>query len=236
MKIGLKIFDKKGYDSIKPLFDKIDFIEVMAIEGDDYSFLKDFKKDIVIHCMHTGFGINFANPMKFSKNRSALRFAIKLADEFDAKFIVVHAGEKEAGFCAEVNIGHFLKKYDDRILIENVPYKVKKYERYFFDYNNVKRIKEEAEKGFCLDFEHAVRSANQMGADVLKFVKDLMRLNPVYFHICDGDGKEKEHLYLGEGNLPLKEFKKLIPKDAWVLIETWPDAKKQKKDIAFMRS
>ncbi|MCK5107707.1 MAG: sugar phosphate isomerase/epimerase [Nanoarchaeota archaeon] len=235
MKLGLKIFYKKDYETIKPLFDKIDFLEVMALEGEDYSFLKNWKKPIVVHCMHTGLGINFANPLNFSKNRSALRFAIKLADEFNAKYIIVHAGEKESGFCAEVNIGHFLQKYDSRVLIENSIYK-QKFERYYFDYNGIKRVMEAADKKLCLDFEHAAKSAVQIDAGIIKFVKDLIGLNPVYFHICDGDGKEKEHLYLGEGNLPLKEFKELIPKDAWVLIETGHDIKKQEKDIAFMRS
>jgi sugar phosphate isomerase/epimerase len=236
MKLGLKIFNKEDYEKIRPLFDEIDFLEIMAIEENDYSFLKEWKKPIIIHCMHQGFGINFANPMVFSQNRSALKFAIKLADEFDSKYIVVHAGEKESGFCAEENITHFLKKYDKRILIENSTYKEEKRMRYFFDYSDIKRIKEKAQKGFCLDFEHASKTAKQLDKNILDFVKELTTLEPVYFHICDGNCKDKEHLHLGNGNLPLKEFKKLLPYDAWVLIETFPNPKKQEKDISFMRS
>lgn len=246
MKIGLKIWDEEGYELISPLLDKIDFLEVMAIKENDYSFLKKNKLPIIIHCMHNKWGVNFANAMKFTINRDAIRFAIKLADEYNAKFIIVHPGYKEKGFCAVNNISHFLSNFNDgRILVENHPKSEEEYsEMYGTSLGDLSKILEISEKGFCLDFEHAGTTAKNKHEPVMEFIKDLMVLEPAYFHICNckyNSSKEnplknrKDHIALSKGDLPIKEIKKLIPKDAWVLLETEHNIKEHEKDIEFLR-
>ena len=56
MKIGIKTFDDALL--LESLKEKADFIEVMAIEGNNYDFLKKFSLPIVIHAQHEVFGIN----------------------------------------------------------------------------------------------------------------------------------------------------------------------------------
>lgn len=239
MKIGLKIYNKGDLDKIKPVLDRIDFLEVMAIEGRDYSFLKKVKLPIVVHCMHQRWGINPANAMKFSKNRRVLNFAISLADEYDAKFIVIHPGHKEKGFCAAKNASHFLSNFnDERILIENLPRVDEGYsEMYGAGFGGLQDMIEIADKDFCLDLEHAGITANDKKRDIVEFIMELMKLKPKYFHICDVKfGKKmKNHLALGKGDLPLREIKKLIPDNAWVLLETEHNIDEHKEDIEFLR-
>ncbi len=90
MKIGVEIFYNAEFaDYFK---DKADFLEVMAIEGKDYSFLEDYPLPIVIHAMHHSFGINAADKNLFEKNLASINLAISLADCFDAKKIILHPG------------------------------------------------------------------------------------------------------------------------------------------------
>ena len=245
MKIGLKIFEKKDLEEIRPLLNKIDFLEVMAIETNDYSFLKDVKLPLIIHCEHQRWGINFANAMSFVKNRNALRFAIELADDYNAKFIVVHPGFNEKGFCAVNNISHFLSNFkDERILVENHPEVDEGYkEIYGVSLGDLSKITEIAKKGFCLDFEHAAITAKHRGEDIIKFIQELMKLEPQYFHICNCKfGKKtnlvdgiKNHLPLSKGDLPITKIKELIPKGAWILLETGHNIEEHAKDIEFLR-
>ena len=246
MKIGLKIWDEKDLDKITPLLNKIDFLEVMAIEGKDYSFLKKVKLPITVHCMHCNFGVNFSNAMNFVKNRNALRYAISLADKYNAKFIIVHPGFKEKGFCAVNNISHFLSNFnDERILVENMPF-IDDERSEFFGYSlgELSKIIEYSNKNFCLDFGHAGITAKLRDENVGEFIKDLMKLKPKYFHICGVKfGKKtnllegmENHTSLFKGDLPIKEIKKLIPKNAWVLLETWHNLAEHEKDIEFLRS
>ncbi len=62
MKIGVKTYDNPLF--LKEFVDKVDFFEVMAIEGKDYSFLKSFNKPVVVHAQHDSFGINNADKSK----------------------------------------------------------------------------------------------------------------------------------------------------------------------------
>ncbi|MDP1759954.1 MAG: hypothetical protein Q8L01_00585 [Candidatus Woesebacteria bacterium] len=65
MKIGIKTFDNPFF--LESLKEKADFIEIMAIEGNNYDFLKKFSLPIVIHAQHENFGINNADKTKYKK-------------------------------------------------------------------------------------------------------------------------------------------------------------------------
>jgi len=73
MKIGAKIFGVKDKPFLDKVADKVDFIETMAIQGQDYSFLKNYGKKIVLHAEHQEFGINPADASKHAENIKSIK-------------------------------------------------------------------------------------------------------------------------------------------------------------------
>ncbi|MFH0862328.1 MAG: TIM barrel protein [Candidatus Altiarchaeota archaeon] len=240
MRVGIKVMHPSAEEYLHKVEDCLDFIEAMAIDGEDCGFLHQFRLPVIIHNMHFTWGVNFANPKKGEINRRSLEYAIKLADEYDARHIIVHPERHEDDGCSEDQLVKFLSTYrDDRIIIESMPYFSEGARFYGYDRDGMKRIMARTGRQMCLDFPHTSEAAVDLGKDPLTHVKDMMRLNPAHYHLSDthlGTGKD-EHTHLGEGNLPMAEYKKLIPKTAWVTLETpHDDPEKTKKDIEYLKS
>lgn len=240
MKIGAKIFSLKDKPFLDKTAEKVDFIETMAIQGEDYDFLKNYNKKIVLHAEHQEFGINPADASKYSENLKSINFALELADKLNAEKIVCHAGLIENENCSEETALSFFRNIkDNRILIENLP---------LIDYNGKQiatlcSVPEQTEiflkncnKKLCFDISHAIISAIIAGKkDYNEFIKPYLNFNPSHFHFSDVLFKEaKDHLNLGEGNLNIEFYKKLIPKDAEVTLETNNDAENVLNDIRIM--
>ena len=237
MKIGVKTYDDRFF--LHHFKGKVDFFEVMAIEDTDYSYLKEFSMPIVIHVEHRTFGVNFADKTKEKQNISAINFARKIAEMIKAEKIIIHPGHLENSNCSEKNALNSLKKMnDERILTENMP-------RYF---NNsislchtpeeMKKILKKAKCKFCLDINHAVVSAIELKKDYIKFLKEFIKLKPSHYHLGGQklSGKKESHIALEESEMDLKEILKLLPKNAYITLETEPDIEKTEQDIKIIRA
>lgn len=247
MKVGIKLIRKFTSELIDGLLDVIDFFEIMALEAVDYSFLKDYGLPVVVHNKHFGRGINFADKKKEKINLESLNLSFSLADYFEAGKIIVHPGNKVDESCSLQNVIDFLNGINDsRILVENTIYwdeslvyggeSQAPYAGIGFDFKTMQEILSKTGKGFCLDFAHAAASADQLRREPLEFIKRLLKLRPQLFHVSDSIfGEYDLHLHLGQGNFPLNEFKKMLPKEAMVTIETMPDSVKSREDILFLK-
>jgi len=231
MKFGVKTYaDKNIFEVLK---DKADFFEIMAIPGEDYSFLKNSHIPIVIHAQHGVFGINFAE--NNDKNEKSIKFAISLADLLHSKKIIVHVGElKETGTSIE-NVIKFLKKFNDkRILLENLPE---------FEGRNIltttpkemKYFLKETGLGFCFDINHAIHASTKLGKPPFEFVNEFISLKPTHFHICGHKFSGKDHISIADSEYNIKEMLRYFPKDAEVTLEVSRNAKEIEKDLEIVR-
>ena len=234
MKFGVKIFcDANFADYFK---DKADFLEVMAIEGKDYSFLENYPLPIVIHAMHHGFGINPADKTLLEKNLKSINFAISLADRFGAKKIILHPGRLDSEYCSFEQSVSFFKDLDSRIIFENVPLK------YSFcpEFSKVDKVKgfiSRTNRNFCFDINHGIQTAEDLGVDFMQVIKDFLTLKPVMYHIGGHriGMKDIGHRSFDDSDIPLKEIFDLFPKDVEVTMEVTPDIARTEKDLELIR-
>ena len=254
MRLGLKVFPQSYWkfpkfntEGVKEAVKHFDYIELMAIKGSDTRTVEELQGmgvPFTLHTMHFGWGVNLANKGKRELNLSALNYSQELADKLDARYMVVHCGRAEDRGCTLENTIELLLELDDkRFVVENLPKaemepggKRKGPSSLGWGFQGMKKVLEATGLGMCLDFAHATESAVQMKRDPVEFMKELIKLNPVYFHISDGfkDGHDY-HLHLGEGEFPLKVYRGMIPKDGMVCIETDPEPEKLVEDARFMR-
>jgi sugar phosphate isomerase/epimerase len=241
MKIGVKIFGLKDKKFLDEVIKEADFIETMAIRGGDYSFLKKYQKKIVIHAEHNSFGINPANPLREKENNESINFALKTADLLNAEKIICHPGFLENDKCSEqISIDFFKEIEDERIIIENLPL-IDYYGKYIkslcYNPSSCENFIKKTENGICLDFTHAILSAILLGKkDQNEFVNGYLKMNPRHFHFCDMKlAKLKDHINLGDGDLDIEHYKRLIRKDCEVTLETTDNAASVKRDILIMR-
>jgi len=236
MKIGVKIFDEEEF--VEYFQDKADFIEVMAIEGKNYDFLKKYKIPYIIHAQHAGFRVNFADKTKNKKNLSSINFAIKLANKIGAKKIIQHPGNLYNKSCSKENALNLLKRIKDkRIIIENVARDGK---RLCTTPEQTKEFLKKSKQGFLFDLAHCYINATILKKDPIKLIKQFLKLKPSHFHISGQNSKSKKDQHLSfkskKANLPLKKILKLYPKNAWITLETEPNIKKIKHDINYIKN
>jgi len=241
MKVGVKTWRVEKW--LDEIIDKgrPDFIETMAIVGEDYRPLLDYGLPITIHAEHIGFGVNQADPLLLEKNKKSLGFAIDTADTLDASVIVLHPGVLMNHNCSiQTTIGLIKGMHDPRILVENMPNYVSNDGKVMNVGRTIEEIKlllSETKTGFCLDLDHAAVAAVDSGLDYMEAIRKFMELRPDYFHISDStlNSKAGDHLHLGEGELDLLGIKRLLPKDAWICLETPLDVEGKVRDIEFLR-
>lgn len=241
MKIGVKTFGDEEF--LKHFEDKVDFFEIMAIQKNDYSFLKNFSLPMVIHAEHQIFGVNLADSSKKEFNLKSINFARKLADFVNAKKIIVHPGEIEKGNknCSVKDSINFFKGIsDDRILVENLPtgfhFTPEKYHRLGQTPREIKKFLKETKIKFCFDVNHAIERIKKFNGKY-GFIKKYIKLNPAHYHIGGqkpSDGTE--HLCLESSELDLKKILSYYPDDAEITLETEVDIAKVEKDIEIIRS
>lgn len=233
MKFGVKTFDDSNFaDYFK---DKADFLEVMAIPGKDYSFLEGYPLPIVVHVLHSGFGVNFADRDLIDKNKEAINFAVGLSDRFGAKKIIVHAGFLCGDNCSINNSVNLLKGLDERIVIENVTRREK--ERFCSIPDEVEDFIFEVDKDFCFDVNHAMEVAFEDGKGIYYYVEDFLKMKPAHFHFGGGvvGDIERQHLSFKDSDFSVEKVLREFPEDAWVTIETTTDIEGVERDLEFLR-
>ncbi|MDD5193033.1 MAG: hypothetical protein PHF67_00435 [Candidatus Nanoarchaeia archaeon] len=234
MKLGVKTYDDGNF--LKAFENSADFFEVQAVQKNNYDFLKKVSRPIVIHAEHFSLGANPADKTLFEKNLKSANFAIELANQTNAKKIILHPGNLINKDCSEEQAVHFFKFLNDkRIIIENlsgnkglclIPKETKEF---------LKSIN----KNLCFDVSHCIASSNILGIDYKKTLKEYLRLNPIHFHISGQDVNLKFDNHFSffdkNSNISIKEILSLFPKDAEITLEVTTDIEKTKKDLEFIR-
>jgi len=238
MKIGLKLYPQ-NLDLVEKYNDLFDFFEVLIEPDFDVNNLKHYDKEITIHAAHGTFGLDLADSKKEELNKEILEKARKAADIVDSKFIIVHPGHKK-NENSERNMLNFLKNnFDKRFIFENCL--ISEDRRSLFSTpEEMKKLLEQFNIGMCLDFEHAIISANFLKKDPLKFIKSFLELNVKCFHVSgvsmDTIKGMHNHLFEVDNNY---EFLKWIPKNKYITFETRYHITKNKdfvlKDIEFLK-
>ena len=233
MKIGVKTFEYR--EDFKQLAKDIDFIEIMAIEGKDYSKFKEFNLPILVHAQHEIFLINNANKNLFEKNKSSINFAIKLANLFNSDKIIVHPGLLSDENCSFENAISFFNNFNDkRILIENMPdLKIKK--QLCTPVDETKIFLKKVNKGFCLDINHAAIGCLDSRQRYVKKIKDFLKLNPSHYHLGGQRLNNDSHLSIEDSEIDLQGIINLLPENAEITLETTTDLEKIKRDIKLLR-
>lgn len=232
MKIGVKVYcDEKFADYFK---DKADFLEVMAIQGKDYSFLENYPLPIVIHAMHEGLGVNVADKSLSEKNLASINFAISLADHFNSNKIILHPGTLENVDCSLEQSMSLFKNLDNRIIFENLSSKINVCSKFL----EVKQFISETNRDFCLDVNHAIQISEELGVEFIPVIKDFLTLRPAHYHIGGQRTgiRDRGHRSFEDSNIPLKEILSLFPNDVEVTLEVTKDIEKTEKDLEFIRS
>ncbi|HII72300.1 TPA: TIM barrel protein [Candidatus Woesearchaeota archaeon] len=239
MKIGVKVFYESDIPYIRKIADSLDFVETMAVIGRKYHRFSDLGLPFVVHNMHGRWGVNFADPDKVRKNTASLNHSIAVADELGAKKIIVHPGRFSHDLCSEEQVVDFLSDFKDkRILIENMPYSSEGTIHIGYSFEGMRYLLKNTKRRMLLDFAHGSESAAWRGERPLPFIKRLMTLRPAHFHMSDTRLKtiRDMHLHLREGTLPLKEYRNLLPKNAWITLEVDHNPWKTEHDIEFLKS
>ena len=190
----------------------------------------------IIHCPHFAHGFNLAKKEKKESNKKIFKQVQRFADELNAKYIIFHGGidgtiEETAKQLASFN--------EPRALIENKPFVAlpnKMGGEFCRGYNpdEIRLIKEIAKCGFCLDFGHAICSANSQGKDIYEYCREFLQFEPGMFHLTDNKditSPYDTHLHLGTGTLDIDKIKEILPNDAIVTLETDKDSKKNLNDF-----
>lgn len=236
MKVGVKIYTR-NHGLVPQYVEHSDFIEVLIEPDKEYKMLKEYDVKYVIHAPHQNFGFNPADRNSWDKSKKILGNTIEAADFLDARKIIVHAGtgdnlERENAFI------EFMQDCNDkRILLENLPKSTKYYPYFFSTPEEVKKVSEKLGFGICLDFAHAVCTAATLKTNAIKLIEGINALKPRHYHFSDGwlASETDSELHLFKGDYPLEEFKKMIPEDGEVTIETPHGIGEKIKEIEFLR-
>jgi len=229
MRIGVKTYDNAEFAEY--FKDKADFLEVMAIVGNDYSFLDDYPLPIVVHVMHNGFGVNFADESLSEKNREAVDFAVELADRFDSEKIILHSGRAKEDACSVENSVREFRNLDKRVIVENCPFDI------CSTPNKTSRFLLESGRDFCFDVNHAICVAEVLGESYLEMIEEFLKLKPIHFHLSGqalGDNL-KDHLSFEDSEVSFENILKMLPEDAEVTLEVTTDIEKTARDLDFIR-
>lgn len=234
MKVGIKAY--RYVRGIENLVKSADFIEVMALRNNNYSFFKQLHLPIVIHAQHEFFGINNADFLLMDKNLDALNYARSVADYLDSEKIVVHPGVIRNDGCSFNNSIKILRAFgDSRVIVENMP----KRDYLCSTYVDTRDFLKSFKGGLCFDISHAIETtfsgACQGNFSYLGVLKDYLRLRPEHYHLGGQKINGSSHLAFEDSEVNLKEIFSILPIDAQITLETSNDLKKTFEDIKIIR-
>lgn len=241
-KFGLKLWSINidfYFEEAKKLYAQgfFDYTEIYVVPGtlDTIKKWQTIGIPITLHAPHFAHGVNLAKKESEAGNIDIYKEVKLFADKLDVPYIVFHGGVD--GDIKET--ARQLKAFDDpRILLENKPYRALP--------NRMKgefcrgATKEEIEFvmgetgcGFCLDFGHAICSANSLKIEPYEYVVQLNTLAPTCYHLSDNfaDNELDKHLHFGEGNYDLGKLLKIADDGKNIAIETSKNSKENLNDF-----
>lgn len=247
MKLGLKLWsintDFYLYEAIKLFECNIyDYIELYVVPKSNEELKKwnivqkNHNIPFIIHCPHFAHGFNLAKSEKKESNLKIYKEVKQFADELNSNYIIFHGGIDGK---IEETAKQLASFKESRALIENKPYKAlpnKMNGDFCRGYNieEIKHVIEIANCGFCLDFGHAICSANSQQKNIYDYCKEFMKLSPKMFHLTDCQDITSvydSHPHLGTGQLDIEKIKQILPKDAIITLETVKNSKENLDDF-----
>ena len=219
IKFGIKI-NTDEFHLLPEIYDNqdvIDFIEVLIPPGfslNDFAIIRDFKLPYSIHFPHLKQNIDFGNSKQAGYNQKFIEKVNAHKKTFDQLRPLCYIVHPESGD-VEMSVENIRKLQIKPLAIENMPYK-------FSSWGNrlahvPETIRPYFEKipdiEFCLDLNHAVKTAISESLDYIELIKRFIKLKkPIQFHIADGDVKSEydEHLAIGRGNYDIPRIKSLL--------------------------
>ncbi len=221
-------FARQSVAKVKEGF--FDYIELFVPPHtyDDFyvQVAEEFKGvETIIHAPHAVFGMDTGDKSRYAQNCKDLLASQQYADLLKSEIIILHPGFNEGEKYLAETIRQFQKINDKRLAVENLPSYCSSTGRELHGTSPKQIQKIIAETGcqFCLDFSHAICAANVHGRDVWADLEAYQVLNPVMYHMCDGDfaTDKDEHRHYGEGNYPLADLLNNYTKeDTFITMET----------------
>ena len=232
MNIGIKLWstnlDYYAKEALR-LYEKgyFSYIELYAVPGtlETASEWKSLNIPYTLHCPHFAHGFNLGKSELRESNSKIFDEVRRFADLLNVDYIIIHGG---IGGEVEETAKQLKSLNEPRALIENKPYKavpVIAPGKICVGYSpeQIGLIKSVSGCGFCLDFNHAICTANSFKFDYIEYLKKFMALKPDMFHLSDLPDEKTEydgHLHLGQGKLNLKSLIQFMNKDSKVSLET----------------
>jgi deoxyribonuclease IV len=201
---------------------RIDYIELTCIPDsfkDTASKWSTSGLSFVIHAPHSMLGLNFSREEMEHQNARLALESLRMADALEANAVIFHPGTNGS---TDETIRQVKKIHDSRMILENKPYRG-------LDGSvcvgslpvDLKLMCSVLNLRFCLDFGHAIASANSHQINVLDLISEFVQLKPMMYHLTDGlfDSELDHHEMYGKGTFPLKQLMGFIPNGAHVTDE-----------------
>jgi endonuclease IV len=203
-----------------------DFVQLIVFSdsyNDTHTIIRGKMQNIrtVIHAPF--YDIDTGNRDLPENNLHKLKDAQKFADLLCSDIIILHPGRGDGEEYLCETIRQFQMINDSRIVVENLPYNPHGHVLHGSSPENIKQIIDETRCKFCFDFAHAICSANSFGRDAYDDFAKYNELQPVLYHLSDGDFSEivDEHLHLGLGNYNIaKILKEFTSENSKIVLET----------------
>jgi endonuclease IV len=212
---------------LKIIRDEIyDFVQLIVFSDsyDDTHAIIQEKMQGIRSVIHAPFyDIDTGNSDLLESNLRKLKDAQKFADLLCSDIIILHPGRGDGEEYLSETIRQIKMINDPRIVVENLPYNPQGHLLHGSSPENIKRIIDETGCKFCFDFAHATCAANSLGRNVYDDFAKYNALQPILYHLSDGDFSEiiDEHLHLGLGNYDIaKILKKFTSENSEIVLET----------------
>lgn len=250
-KIGLKLWSINTdyyYHEAKKLYDQgfFDYIELYVVPNTLGNIEKWKKLSIpyIIHCPHFMHEFNLADKTKRELNKKIYDEVKNYADILNASYIIFHGGMDGT---IEETVFQLNTINDSRALIENKPYipLAKNLGIKFCRGATVEEIifvLQNTSCGFCLDFCHAICSANWQKLEPYHYVEKFNVMKPCMYHLSDIQeisSPYDSHYNFGKGQLDFSRILSNVNENAIISIETEKKSKENledyKDDVVFLK-
>lgn len=244
MELGLKLWSVNDnyIESAVSLYAQgiYDFIELFVVPG-SASYIEKWQVlniPFVLHAPHSLAGFNPAVADRKNTNFALLPELEEYRKSLNPQYIIFHPGVDGSLDETIRQFNELREKFPEIHAISIVENKPKIGLTGTFCVGatpeEIARILQEADMGFCFDVGHAICSSNTSGISPQDIFTAFMTLKPSLFHLSDGDaGSEYDsHLNFGKGTFNISNIVSQFPEDAKVTIETDKSSNNSLDDFA----
>jgi len=233
---GMKIWsiNNDWIDTIVKRYDEgfFRYIELFAVPdtydntAKEWETLKTCGIPVKIHGVHSGFNVNWADKNSEEYNKKMAKDSFRFADLFHSDIIIFHPGFEGT---VEESIRQLHNLNDSRIVIENKPHISKSDKIIVFRGSTPEELKlllDGTGYGCCVDFAHAICSANSHNVDGYEYVRQFLKLPYKICHLSDNTihNTMDIHLGIGKGEYDFKKLLSYVRDGVYLTLETPKDS------------